>query len=55
MHVKDVAKAQVLLFEIPASGTYLCTNGIYQFADFSHQVSDLFPQYPVHKIGRAHV
>ncbi|KAF3959688.1 hypothetical protein CMV_015521 [Castanea mollissima] len=45
VHVKDVAKAQVLLFETPASGTYLCTNGIYQLADFAHQVSILFPQY----------
>ena len=50
VHVKDVAKAQVLLFEIPtASGRYLCTNGIYQFGDFAARVSRLFPELPVHR------
>ncbi|EEF42994.1 cinnamoyl-CoA reductase, putative [Ricinus communis] len=49
VHVKDVAKAQVLLFEAPsASGRYLCTNGIYQFGDFADRVSKLFPEFPVH-------
>ncbi|KAK9217105.1 hypothetical protein WN943_005730 [Citrus x changshan-huyou] len=48
--VKDVAKAQVLLFESPAaSGRYLCTNGIYQFGDFAERVSKLFPEFPVHR------
>ncbi|KAK6119101.1 hypothetical protein DH2020_047144 [Rehmannia glutinosa] len=50
VHVKDVAKAQVLLFETPtASGRYLCTNGIYQFGDFTEKVSKLFPEFPVHR------
>ncbi|MCD9639309.1 hypothetical protein HAX54_023739 [Datura stramonium] len=50
VHVKDVAKAQVLLFESPrASGRYLCTNGIYQFGDFADRVSKLFPEFPVHR------
>ncbi|KAM7478623.1 hypothetical protein LguiA_026836 [Lonicera macranthoides] len=50
VHVKDVAKAQVLLFETPsASGRYLCTNGIYQFGDFADKVSKLFPEFPVHR------
>ncbi|KDP32447.1 hypothetical protein JCGZ_13372 [Jatropha curcas] len=50
VHVKDVAKAQLLLFETPtASGRYLCTNGIYQFGDFAETVSKLFPQFPVHR------
>lgn len=45
VHVKDVAKAQLLLFETPsASGRYLCTNGIYQFGDFADKVSKLFPE-----------
>ncbi|KAK6119127.1 hypothetical protein DH2020_047135 [Rehmannia glutinosa] len=49
VHVKDVAKAQVLLFETPtASGRYLCTNGIYQFGEFTEKVSKLFPEFPVH-------
>ncbi|XP_059313443.1 cinnamoyl-CoA reductase 2 [Lycium ferocissimum] len=50
VHVKDVAKAQLLLFESPrASGRYLCTNGIYQFADFADRVSKLSPEFPVHR------
>lgn len=50
VHVKDVAKAQVLLFESPAaSGRYLCTNGIYQFSEFAERVSKLFPKFPVHR------
>lgn len=50
VHVKDVVKAQVLLFESPAaSGRYLCTNGIYQFGDFAERVSKLFPEFPVHR------
>lgn len=50
VHVKDVVRAQVLLFETStASGRYLCTNGIYQFGDFTAKVSELFPEYPVHR------
>lgn len=50
VHVKDVAKAQLLLFESPAaSGRYLCTNGIYQFSEFAQRVSKLFPEFPVHR------
>lgn len=50
VHVKDVAKAHVLLFETPdVSGRYLCTNGIYQFGDFADRVSRLFPEFPVHR------
>ncbi|KAF5733137.1 cinnamoyl-CoA reductase family protein [Tripterygium wilfordii] len=50
VHVKDVAKAQVLIFETSSSsGRYLCTNGIYQFADFAGKVSELFPEFPVHR------
>ncbi|CAI0438455.1 unnamed protein product [Linum tenue] len=50
VHVRDVAKAQVLLYETPAaSGRYLCTNGIYQFRDFADRVSKLFPEFPVYR------
>lgn len=50
VHVKDVAEAQVLLYESPAAhGRYLCTNGIYQFRDFAQRVSQLFPEFPVHR------
>ncbi|KAI3496586.1 hypothetical protein L1887_38951 [Cichorium endivia] len=50
VHVKDVAEAQVLLFETPtASGRYLCTNGIFQFGDFAQIVSKLFPDLRVHR------
>ncbi|KAH7576081.1 hypothetical protein JRO89_XS02G0287600 [Xanthoceras sorbifolium] len=52
VHVKDVAKAQVLLFESPeASGRYLCTNGIYQFGNFAERVSKLFPEFPIHRFN----
>lgn len=52
VHVKDVAAAQVLLFETPsASGRYLCTNGIYQFRDFAYTVSKLYPEFPVHRFN----
>ncbi|KAL0384678.1 UNVERIFIED_CONTAM: Cinnamoyl-CoA reductase 2 [Sesamum radiatum] len=44
---KDVATAQILLFETPtASGRYLCTNGIYQFGDFARKSSNSFPSFP---------
>ncbi|XP_071724722.1 cinnamoyl-CoA reductase 1-like [Rutidosis leptorrhynchoides] len=48
--VRDLAKAQLLLFESPAaSGRYLATNGIYQFSEFALKVSQLFPDYPVYR------
>ncbi|KAM7263823.1 hypothetical protein ACFE04_001506 [Oxalis oulophora] len=48
--VRDVAKAQILLFESPAaSGRYLCTNGVYQYAEFAQRLSKLFPEYPIHR------
>ncbi|XP_010252257.1 PREDICTED: cinnamoyl-CoA reductase 2 [Nelumbo nucifera] len=48
VHVKDVANAQVLLFENPSSsGRYLCTNGIYQFRDFAETVSKIYPDFPI--------
>ncbi|XP_004133743.1 cinnamoyl-CoA reductase 1 [Cucumis sativus] len=49
VHVKDVAKAQILLFESPTSGRYLCTNGIYQFSEFADKVAKICPQFPVHR------
>ena len=50
VHVRDVANAHLLLFHSSAaSGRYLCTNGIYQFAKFAQIVSKLFPHYPVHR------
>ncbi|KAK1386293.1 Cinnamoyl-CoA reductase [Heracleum sosnowskyi] len=50
VHVRDVARAQVLLYETPAAaGRYLCTNGIYQFGDFADKVSKLYPEFPVHR------
>lgn len=50
VHVRDVARAQVLLYETPlAAGRHLCTNGIYQFRDFADKVSELYPEFPVHR------
>lgn len=52
VHVQDVAKAHVLLFETPSAfGRYLCTNGIYQFGEFAKKVSKLFPDFPVHRFA----
>ncbi|KAL5555359.1 hypothetical protein UlMin_037595 [Ulmus minor] len=52
VHVRDVAKAHLLLFEAPdASGRYLCTNGIYQFSDFAETVFKLYPQFPIHRFS----
>ncbi|KAJ4840042.1 hypothetical protein Tsubulata_026939 [Turnera subulata] len=50
VHVRDVAKAHILLFQSPsASGRYLCTNAILQFRDFALTLSHLFPQFPIHR------
>ncbi|KAJ4952003.1 hypothetical protein NE237_028835 [Protea cynaroides] len=53
VHIKDVANAQVLLFESPsASGRYLCTNGIYQFRDFAEMVSKIYSNFPIHRFSK---
>ncbi|XP_010514011.1 PREDICTED: cinnamoyl-CoA reductase 1-like [Camelina sativa] len=53
VHVRDVAKGQVMLFEEPeASGRFLCTNGIYQFSEFAALVSKLFPEFSIHKFDK---
>lgn len=53
VHVRDVAKGHVMLFETPeASGRFLCTNGIYQFSEFAALVSKLFPEFAVHKFDK---
>eukprot|EP00252_Welwitschia_mirabilis_P005929 TRINITY_DN16519_c0_g1_i1.p1 TRINITY_DN16519_c0_g1~~TRINITY_DN16519_c0_g1_i1.p1 ORF type:complete len:324 (-),score=40.41 TRINITY_DN16519_c0_g1_i1:95-1066(-) len=50
VHVQDVAKAHILLYETPsASGRYLCSNGIIHFSDFADIVARLCPGYPVHR------
>jgi len=50
VHVEDVAKAQILLYETPsASGRYLCTNGIIHFSDFAKVVAKTCPEYPIHR------
>lgn len=50
VHVRDVARAHVLLYETPtAAGRYLCTNGIYQFSSFAAMVSELYPEFPIHR------
>ncbi|AES64689.1 putative cinnamoyl-CoA reductase [Medicago truncatula] len=49
VHVKDVARAHVLVYETPtAAGRYLCVNGIYQFSSFAKIVSELYHDYPIH-------
>lgn len=50
VHVRDVARAHVLLYQTPtAAGRYLCTNGIYQFSTFANIVSELYPDFPIHR------
>lgn len=50
VHVRDVARAYVLLYQTPtAAGRYLCTNGIYQFSTFANIVSELYPDFPIHR------
>ncbi|GLJ18905.1 hypothetical protein SUGI_0337880 [Cryptomeria japonica] len=50
VHVEDVAKAHVLLYETPsASGRHLCTNGIIHYSDFSEVVAKICPEYPVYR------
>jgi len=51
VHVKDVARAHVLVYETPtAAGRYLCVNGIYQFSSFAKIVSELYPDFPIHRL-----
>eukprot|EP00249_Psilotum_nudum_P010982 c22890_g1_i1 orf=290-1264(+) len=53
VHVKDVAKAHILLYETPqAKGRYLCTESINRFSDFAEQVARLFPQYNVYRFDK---
>lgn len=53
VHVRDVAKAHVMLFETPeASGRFLCSNGTYQFSEFAALVSKLFPEFDVHRFDK---
>ncbi|CAJ1962830.1 unnamed protein product [Sphenostylis stenocarpa] len=53
VHVKDVAKAHVLLYETPAAaGRYLCTNVIYQFSSFAATVSELYPEFAIHRFPK---
>jgi len=50
VHVEDVARAQILLYETPsASGRYICTNGIIHFSDFAEVVAKICHEYPVHR------
>uniref|UniRef100_A0A0C9RHH0 TSA: Wollemia nobilis Ref_Wollemi_Transcript_21970_1125 transcribed RNA sequence n=1 Tax=Wollemia nobilis TaxID=56998 RepID=A0A0C9RHH0_9CONI len=50
VHVEDVAKAHILLYETPsAAGRHLCTNGIIHFSDFAEVVAEICPEYPVHR------
>ncbi|KAL4321031.1 hypothetical protein S245_047493 [Arachis hypogaea] len=50
VHVRDVARAQVLIYETPsAAARYLCTNGIYQFSSFAKILSELYPDFPIYR------
>ena len=50
VHVEDVARAQILLYESPnAKGRHLCTEEITHFSDFAEEVSQLYPHFNVYK------
>ncbi|KAH7351847.1 hypothetical protein KP509_19G016900 [Ceratopteris richardii] len=50
VHVKDVARALILLYETAhAEGRHLCTETISHFSDFAEEVSQIYPQYNVHR------
>ncbi|XP_022841510.1 cinnamoyl-CoA reductase 1-like [Olea europaea var. sylvestris] len=48
VHVKDVALAQILLFETPsASGRYLCVETVIHRAEVVEILAKFFPEYPI--------
>ncbi|XP_023523755.1 cinnamoyl-CoA reductase 2-like [Cucurbita pepo subsp. pepo] len=48
VHVKDVAKAHVLVYETPsASGRYICAETMLHRAELVEILANLFPEYPV--------
>ncbi|CAA3009852.1 cinnamoyl- reductase 1-like [Olea europaea subsp. europaea] len=48
VHVKDVALAQILLFETPsASGRYLCVESVIHRAEVVEILAKFFPEYPI--------
>ena len=50
VHVEDVVRAQILLYESPnAKGRHLCTEEITHFSDFAEEVSQLYPHFNVYK------
>uniref|UniRef100_A0A0D6R9R2 NAD-dependent epimerase/dehydratase domain-containing protein n=1 Tax=Araucaria cunninghamii TaxID=56994 RepID=A0A0D6R9R2_ARACU len=50
VHVKDVAKGHILLYETPsASGRHLCVEATTHWSDFADMVARLYPEYKVHR------
>ncbi|KAL2533992.1 Cinnamoyl-CoA reductase 1 [Abeliophyllum distichum] len=48
VHVKDVALAQIILFETPsASGRYLCVESVIHRAEVVEVLAKFFPEYPI--------
>ncbi|XP_020583443.1 cinnamoyl-CoA reductase 1 [Phalaenopsis equestris] len=53
VHVKDVALAHILLYEIPSvSGRHLCVESIIHFSDFASKVAEIYPEYIVPKFPK---
>merc|ERR1719285_1318945 len=49
-HVRDIAKAQILLYETPsASGRHLCVESIAHWSDFAELTAKLYPESNVSK------
>ncbi|KAH7279311.1 hypothetical protein KP509_37G014100 [Ceratopteris richardii] len=48
VHVKDVAEAHILAYEIgEASGRYICAESIIHYERITQMLRDLFPKYPI--------
>ncbi|KAF9596696.1 hypothetical protein IFM89_012895 [Coptis chinensis] len=53
VHVKDIALAQILLYEnSAASGRHLCVEAIRHFSDFAARVAELYPEYKVPRLPK---
>ncbi|KAG9160510.1 hypothetical protein Leryth_023336 [Lithospermum erythrorhizon] len=52
VHVKDVARAHILLYEnTSATGRHLCVEAITRFCDHAAKVAELYPDYNVHRFS----
>nr|CAB3478725.1 unnamed protein product [Digitaria exilis] len=49
--VRDVAQSLVVLYENPsAQGRHLCLESVERLVDFTNNIADLYPEYPVQRV-----